>query len=63
MNMADAYTCDTGDRSGVDADLFTEHSTDLESLYPQSQSQILGDSSPELFSCSGEIDRSNVTAF
>ena len=65
--MVDADACDSGDRSGdrsgVDADLFTEHSTDSESLYPRSQSQILGDSSPELFSCGGEIDRSNVTAF
>ena len=47
--MADAYACDSGNRSGVDADLFTEHSTDSESLYPRSQSQILGDSSSELF--------------
>ena len=58
--MADAY--DFGDRSGTDADPFTEHSTDSESLYPQSQSQILSDSSAELFSYGGEIDRSNVTA-
>ena len=62
-NGGRVYACDSGDRSGVDADLFTEHSTDSESLYPRSQSQILGDSSPELFSCGGEIDRSNVTAF
>ena len=61
--MADA--CDSDDRSGMDVDLFTEHSTDSESLYLQSQNQspILGDSSSELFSCGGEIDRSNVTAF